>query len=94
MSFHNLRAFRSPRSIPVAEEFDAWLARTMALPPLERAQQLQRWSEAPSARQAHPREDHLLPLMVATGAALDDPAVLAYHGTAWGMRLSAYHFGA
>jgi hypothetical protein len=35
---------------------------------------------------------HLIPLMVATGAAGDDAARLAYNGTFGGTRLSAYHF--
>jgi aromatic ring-opening dioxygenase catalytic subunit (LigB family) len=36
MTFHNLRAFRDPRSIPIAEAFDAWLQNTMALDSAER----------------------------------------------------------
>lgn len=45
------------------------------------------------ARQAHPREEHLLPLMVVAGAAGDDPGTLAWNGTFAGMRLSAVHYG-
>jgi len=41
----------------------------MALPPAQRLAQLLAWDQAPGARQAHPQEDHLLPLMVALGAA-------------------------
>ena len=59
----------------------------------DRARGLTEWSTAPAARIAHPREEHLIPLMVATGAAGDDPARRAYHGTFGGTRLSAYHFG-
>ena len=51
------------------------------------------WGSAPGARQAHPREEHLLPLMVAAGAAGSDLAVLGFAGTAFGVRLSSYHFG-
>jgi hypothetical protein len=54
---------------------------------------LAQWSKAPSARQAHPREEHLLPLMVIAGAAGDDAGRTAYRGTLLGLRLSAYHFG-
>jgi aromatic ring-opening dioxygenase catalytic subunit (LigB family) len=34
----------------------------------ERQELLRSWSEAPEARYCHPREEHLLPLMVAFGA--------------------------
>jgi aromatic ring-opening dioxygenase catalytic subunit (LigB family) len=93
MTFHNLRIFRDPRSAPIAETFDAWLRETMARPPREREAGLRRWASAPAARLAHPREEHLIPLMVATGAAGDDPAKLAYNNTFAGLRLSAFHFG-
>ena len=93
MTFHNLRIFRDPRSAPIAETFDAWLRDTMAQDPSGRAEALTRWAEAPAARLAHPREEHLIPLMVATGAAGDDEARLAYNNTFAGLRLSAFHFG-
>jgi aromatic ring-opening dioxygenase catalytic subunit (LigB family) len=93
MTFHNLRIFRDPRSAPLAETFDAWLRETMARDPERRADGLVHWSSAPAARQAHPREEHLIPLMVATGAAGDDAARLAYNNTFAGLRLSAFHFG-
>ena len=93
MTFHNLRIFRDPRAAPVAETFDAWLRDTMARDPGARADGLTRWSSAPAARLAHPREEHLLPLMVATGAADGDVARLAYNHTFAGLRLSAFHFG-
>jgi aromatic ring-opening dioxygenase catalytic subunit (LigB family) len=94
MTYHNMRGFRDPRSIPVAEAFDAWLRETAALEPKERDQRLAQWSRAPAARQAHPREEHLLPLMVIAGAAGADRGKTAYNGSFIGMRLSAYHFGA
>jgi aromatic ring-opening dioxygenase catalytic subunit (LigB family) len=92
MTFHNLRTFFDPRSAPVSETFDAWLRETMAMPRHDRDARLIRWADAPDARLAHPREEHLLPLMVAAGAAGDDPAVLAFNGKMVGLRLSAYHF--
>ncbi len=94
MTFHNLRAFRDPRAAPVAEAFDEWLREAMVQEPAERNRRLQRWATAPAARAAHPREEHLLPLMVAAGAAGDDRAVVAFNDTFAGLRLSAYHFGA
>ncbi|RYE85648.1 MAG: dioxygenase, partial [Myxococcales bacterium] len=93
MTFHNMRGFRDPRAVPVAEAFDAWLRQVTTLPEAARNEALTRWSEAPSARLAHPREEHLLPLMVAAGAAGADRASVAYQGTMMSMKLSAYHFG-
>lgn len=93
MTFHNLRAFRDPRAAPVSEAFDAWLRETMTLDPDARNERLMQWSAAPAARAAHPREEHLLPLMVAAGAAGDDRATVAFNDTFTGIRLSAYHFG-
>ncbi len=94
MTFHNLRAFWDPRANAVSETFDAWLRGAMAKEADERDRLLTQWSAAPAARQAHPREEHLLPLMVAAGAAGTDRAALAFNGTMVGHRLSAYHFGA
>lgn len=92
MSYHNLRAFFGGDA-RASEAFDAWLAEAMAQAPGERARRLERWAQAPSARQAHPREEHLLPLMVVAGAAGEDRAVRAWDGTMMGKRLSAFHFG-
>jgi aromatic ring-opening dioxygenase catalytic subunit (LigB family) len=92
MTFHNLRAFRDPRAIPVAEAFDMWLRDTMWLDSSERDRRLVEWEHAPAARAAHPRAEHLIPLMVATGAAGADRSVVGYNGTFGGLRLSAYHF--
>jgi aromatic ring-opening dioxygenase catalytic subunit (LigB family) len=92
MTFHNLRAF-SPQAAPYAESFDAWLRQTVSLPEKERTAKLIEWSKAPAARMAHPREEHLLPLMVVAGAAGPDRSRLAYNGTILNLRLSAYHFG-
>lgn len=93
MTFHNLRIFRDPRAVPVAETFDAWLRGVMALDATDRAAGLTHWAAAPMARTAHPREEHLIPLMVATGAAGGDAATLAFNGTFGGLRLAAFHFG-
>jgi aromatic ring-opening dioxygenase catalytic subunit (LigB family) len=51
----------------------------MALAPAERSAQLLRWEGAPMARAAHPREEHLLPLMVVLGAAEQELAACVYH---------------
>ena len=93
MTFHNLRAFRDPRAAPVSEAFDAWLRESLVFEAGARNARLANWTAAPGARAAHPREEHLIPLMVAAGAAGDDRAVVAFNQTFSGLRLSAYHFG-
>ena len=93
MTFHNLRIFRDPRAQPIAETFDAWLGEVMQRDVAARNEGLLQWEQAPMARTAHPREEHLIPLMVVAGAAGADPATLAFNGTFGGLRLSAFHFG-
>jgi aromatic ring-opening dioxygenase catalytic subunit (LigB family) len=92
MTFHNLRAF-GPQSSKVAAAFDAWLRESALLPENERAERLCDWANAPAARLAHPREEHLLPLMVIAGAAGADRATLPYNGKIMDLQLSAYHYG-
>lgn len=93
MSFHNLRMFRDPRAPAIAETFDAWLREASTAEAGERDRRLTAWASAPAARLAHPREEHLLPLMVIAGAAGADVGRVAYQGTMMGARLSGYHFG-
>jgi aromatic ring-opening dioxygenase catalytic subunit (LigB family) len=94
LSFHNLRAFGPQAKAPSAA-FDAWLDGVLRLPPGERAQALVAWEQAPAARLAHPREEHLLPLMVAVGAAWGEPATRIYHQDDFfgGITVSSYQFG-
>jgi aromatic ring-opening dioxygenase catalytic subunit (LigB family) len=92
MTYHNLRAFR-PGAARVAESFDAWLRQTATAEPAARDRGLVRWAHAPAARQAHPREEHLLPLLVVAGAAGEDRGTVAYRGTILQLAISAYHYG-
>jgi aromatic ring-opening dioxygenase catalytic subunit (LigB family) len=68
MSFHNLRAMGDPRLTEPSRQFDAWLTAAATASAEQRAALLSRWQEAPAAQLAHPRPEHLLPLMVAAGA--------------------------
>ena len=80
LTYHNLRQFFSPRGWGPSREFDGWLqAVLLAGDPNERTKLLAGWEAAPAARAAHPREEHLLPLMVAVGAAEFDAADMPYH---------------
>ena len=69
MSFHNMRGYGDPRATAPSEAFDRWLVGSAALAGAARAERLTQWADAPSARFSHPQEEHLLPLMVAAGAA-------------------------
>ena len=96
LSYHNLRAF-GPQAHAPAKAFDDWLADAMLqATPAERTQRLIDWEAAPAARLAHPREEHLLPLMVAVGAAEGDQAVRVYHEDAFmgGLAVSSYRLDA
>jgi aromatic ring-opening dioxygenase catalytic subunit (LigB family) len=93
MSFHNLRAFGSPRVREPAEAFDAWLSDAATRDPEARDRALIAWAHAPAARIAHPREEHLLPLMVIAGVAGSDRGTVAWSDTFLNTRISAYHFG-
>ena len=90
-SYHNMRGFGRAAD-PGAEAFDAWL-RTAMVDGGTRDDALIRWADAPGARNAQPREDHLLPLMVAAGAASGEPGAVDFHGHALGKPISGFRFG-
>lgn len=94
-SYHNLpRFFRSDlRAREEAAAFDAWLNQAVCAAPPERERLLTRWTDAPAARACHPREEHLIPLLVAAGAAADDAGRVGFQGTMGQMKISAHHFG-
>ena len=92
LSYHNLRAFSS-NARPVSVAFDTWLREIVTRPQADRDRALVEWAKAPSARLAHPREEHLLPLMVVAGAAGADVGTIAYQGTLRELQISAHQFG-
>jgi aromatic ring-opening dioxygenase catalytic subunit (LigB family) len=96
-SYHDTRGMRTGTGAEASASFDQWLNDTLVKSsPDERRLRLLRWSEAPAARAAHPRADHLIPLMVAVGAAGDDVGTRIYQeGTFMGaITVSSYRFGA
>lgn len=95
LSWHNLRMF-DPRAAVPSAAFDAWLRQTLlSTDPAARIAALEAWEQAPAARLAHPREDHLIPLMAAVGAAGADPATCIYSQAdlRGGITVSAWRFG-
>ncbi|HEY4339329.1 MAG TPA: class III extradiol ring-cleavage dioxygenase [Steroidobacteraceae bacterium] len=95
MSFHNLRVRSMENAlIPGSQLFDDWLGHTVCQSDIQaRNAALANWSQAPAARYAHPREEHLLPLMVAAGAAGDDVGIRTFNDVMMGWRISGFRFG-
>lgn len=92
MSFHNLRAYLRAATVEPARSFDAWLEASAEAVEKERDARLSQWPQAPFARFAHPREEHLLPLMVAAGAGSDAAGRRIFADEPMGAALSAYRF--
>ena len=92
MSFHNLRGYFRPETRERARAFDAWLTRAVASPAAERDALLTGWREAPFAAYSHPREEHLIPLMVAAGAGGETPGTHIFGDEPMGAAISAYRF--
>lgn len=77
-TYHNLRDF-GPGGADASRQFEAWLTSVLTGSSAhERTERLLQWEEAPAARHSHPRADHLIPLMVAVGAAEGDPGERIY----------------
>ena len=77
-----------------SQRFDDWLERVLTrMRPNERVAGLTHWDTAPAARDAHPREEHLLPLHVAVGAAGNDPGRRMLKDVVMGAVESAFQFG-
>jgi aromatic ring-opening dioxygenase catalytic subunit (LigB family) len=93
-SFHNLHAFFDGKESEASEAFDSWLDEAVTrTDPERRNASLQHWAQAPHARECHPREEHLLPLMVVAGAGLADIGRRVYHDTIGGKLASGFAFG-
>lgn len=95
LSYHNLRAFFAPSQsdMQASKAFDDWLNDAAAKPLDQRAEALDHWTTAPAARQVHPREEHLLPMMIVAGAGGDDAGTAFYKDAVFGKAVSAIGFG-
>ncbi|EFJ44582.1 hypothetical protein VOLCADRAFT_95202 [Volvox carteri f. nagariensis] len=92
----------STKKYKPSEDFDSWLQQAVTGSPSPsssspsgawRSEQLAQWAAAPGARECHPREEHLIPLMVAAGAAEGDPGRNAYSDWFVGTKVSGFVFG-
>lgn len=94
LSYHNMRGFGRRESSAVAEAFESYLNAAISAPPQRRNQMLIDWRSAPQARAAHPREDHLIPLMLVAGAAGEDLGRRLFVDHAMEVAMASYEFGA
>ena len=90
MSFHNLRQFEA--AAPASFAFHDWVDAAVDGPRAHRAERLSGWSRAPGGRASHPREEHLIPLMVASGAGSDQPGRRLWRGAVGPSCLGAWIF--
>jgi 4,5-DOPA dioxygenase extradiol len=89
---HNLGALRAPAVPGWAKEFDAWTAET--LPRRDTEELLSYRTRAPGVQLALPTHEHFVPVVVAKGAALDEPVHFPITGFAWGpMTKRSVQFG-
>ncbi|HKU27977.1 MAG TPA: class III extradiol ring-cleavage dioxygenase [Candidatus Sulfotelmatobacter sp.] len=76
-----------------SREFEAWVSDTLADADADRRERsLMAWESAPYARPAQPHEDHLMPLIVVAGAALNDAGKRSFHDVLGGLSLACYEF--
>lgn len=90
MSYHNLRAFAA--AAPASHAFHDWLDGALAQDWRGRTEALAQWDAAPGGRASHPREEHLLPLMIASGAGSDAPGRRIWRGAVGPGALGAWAF--
>lgn len=93
LTYHNMRGFGRDESTPVADTFERFLSEAIEQEPAKRNAMLADWEQAPHARAAHPREDHLLPLMVVAGAAGADRGRTVFKDHAMKVPMASYQFG-
>ena len=93
MSYHNLASGHSPQLSKLSHVFDEWLSEACVATPATRSAQLCDWESAVGAREAHPREEHLLPLMVVAGAAENEIGRRIHRDRVLNAAISGFQFG-
>lgn len=94
LSFHNTKAIMTDTdSLQQSMAFDSWLVDCLTLDPDNRSSLLIDWEAAPFGRFCHPREEHLLPLMVAAGAAEGENGICIFSDQLMGVSVSGFEFG-
>ena len=94
LTYHNMRGFGRSESFAPSVQFEQYLFEAISNnDSLQRNQTLIDWEQAPFARLVHPREDHLIPLMVAAGAAGDSIGQRIFTDTVFEVVMASYRFG-
>ena len=94
LNYHNMRGFWRDSSAQDAELFTRYLTEAIVVQDVAaRDEKLRDWQSAPRARLAHPREDHLMPLLVAAGAAGSDTGCVLFADTVMKIPMTSYVFG-
>jgi aromatic ring-opening dioxygenase catalytic subunit (LigB family) len=94
LTYHNMQGFGRDSSTPDAESFTRYLNESIALKDTRaRDEKLLHWEGAPRARLAHPREDHLLPLLASAGAAGSDSGRVLFAESVMKIPMTSYAFG-
>jgi len=92
-SYHNMRGFMAGDGLTASQSFDTWLHTAIVDKGASRRAALNNWAGAPAAQDVHPREEHLIPLMIAAGAAADEAGVAAFEDVIMGAQLTGVRFG-
>ena len=94
LTYHNMSGFGRNESTPIAEAFEHCLSKAIEQSdPKIRNAMLANWETMPGARLAHPREDHLIPLMVVSGAAGADKGRSIFVDHVMKVPMASYEFG-
>ena len=94
LTYHNMKGFGREESTPIAEAFENYLNNAIEQGDAKvRNDMLAKWEAAPDARLAHPREDHLIPLMVVAGAAGNDKGRPVFIDHVMKVPMASYEFG-
>jgi aromatic ring-opening dioxygenase catalytic subunit (LigB family) len=94
LTYHNMRGFGRDESTPIAEAFENYLNNAIEQSDAKvRNAMLAKWEAVPGARLAHPREDHLIPLMVVAGAAGNDKGRPVFVDHVMKVPMASYEFG-
>ena len=81
-----------PETAERARAFDEWLTEAAESGAADRDARLKEWKQAPFAAYSHPREEHLIPLLVVAGAGGDAPGKRIFRDEPMGAAISAYRF--
>lgn len=93
-SYHNLKRFGTSGN-KMSNDFDDWLSNTLKIEDKYlREKKLTDWNKEISAIFSHPREEHLIPLMVIEGTLNENEKITkSFSDEIMGIRLSCFQFG-